>query len=85
MYLIRKKMFRQARACLSCDIYERLEEISCPVFVIGGKKEKIVTAQASVEMYEQLLCEWYLYENGGHSVYEEEKDFNQRVYDFLQS
>lgn len=73
-----------ARACLSCGTYEELAKIQCPVFVIGGGQDKIVTAEASLEMAEKLGCECYLYENLGHAAYEEAKDFNRRVYGFLQ-
>ncbi len=72
-----------ARACLSCDTYGRLAELRCPVFVIGGRQDRIVTAEASLEMAEQLGCEWYLYETLGHAAYEEAKDFNRRIYAFL--
>ncbi|MBR2802502.1 MAG: alpha/beta hydrolase [Erysipelotrichaceae bacterium] len=73
-----------AQACLSCESYELLEKISCPVLVLGGKEDKIVTPEASAEIAGKLNCEVYLYENGGHAVYEEEaKDFNRRVRDFF--
>ena len=64
------------------DVYERLGQISCPVLILGGKEDKIVTADASVEMAEKLDCELYLYENLGHAAYEEAADFNQRILDF---
>lgn len=72
-----------AKACLSCETYEELQKIQCPVFVIGGGQDKIVTAEASLEMAEKLGCKCYLYEELGHAAYEEAKDFNRRVYDFL--
>ena len=53
------------------------------MLVIGGRKDKIVGGQASVELAEKLGCELYMYENLGHAVYEGAKDFNQRVYEFL--
>lgn len=71
------------KACLTCDTYEDLDKIQCPVFVIGGKQDKIVTGKASEELAEKLGCECYLYEELGHAAYEEAKDFNQKVFDFL--
>lgn len=75
-----------AKACLTCDIYGDLEKISCPVFVIGGKQDKVVTGKASEEIAEKLgrdKCEIFMYDELGHAAYEEAKDFNQRVLDFI--
>lgn len=72
-----------AKACLTCEAYQLLDQIRCPVFVIGGKKDKVVTGEASEEIAEKLGCEIYMYENLGHAAYEESKDFNLKVYNFL--
>jgi len=78
-----KRFITLAKACLTCETYEELEKIKCPVLVIGGAKDEVVTGQASKEIAEKLGCEIYMYENLGHAAYEEAKDFNKRVYDFL--
>ena len=72
-----------AKACLGCKVYEELARIQCPVLVIGGEQDQVVGADASREIAEQLNCPIYMYENLGHAAYEEAKDFNQKVYDFL--
>ena len=72
-----------AKACLTCDTKDRLAELSCPVLVIGGRKDKIVGLDSSEEIVQRLGCEYYIYEDLGHSAYEEAKDFNKRVYRFL--
>lgn len=72
-----------AKACLTCDTYEELDKIKCPVLVIGGVKDKIVTGQASKEIAEKIGCEIYMYEELGHAAYEEAGDFNRKVYEFL--
>lgn len=72
-----------AKACLTCDTYERIENITCPTLVLGGKQDQIVTGEASEEIAEKLRCELYLYEQYGHSAYEEASDFNRRIYDFF--
>ncbi len=72
-----------AKACLTCNVYDELEKIQCPVFVIGGMQDKVVSGEASVEIAEKLGCKIHMYEELGHAAYEEAKDFNQRVYDFL--
>ena len=73
-----------AKSCLTCDTYENLNKIKCPVLVLGGKQDKVVTGEASEEIAEKLGCEIYMYEELGHAVYEEAKDFNKRIYRFLQ-
>ncbi|MBR5642255.1 MAG: alpha/beta hydrolase [Firmicutes bacterium] len=72
-----------AKACLTCDTYDRLPQLTCPVLVLGGRLDKIVGSMASEEIAQRLGCECHIYENLGHSAYEEAKDFNKRVYDFL--
>lgn len=73
-----------AEACLTFEVYEELQAITCPTLVLGGAKDLVVSGQASLELADKLGCPSYLYENLGHSAYSEAKDFNQRVFDFLQ-
>ena len=72
-----------AKACLTCNTYDVLDKISCPVFVLGGRQDKVVTGVASEEIAAKIGCKIHMYDNLGHAAYEEAKDFNQRVYDFL--
>ncbi len=78
-----KRFMMLAKSCLTCNAYEELDKIKCPVFVIGGKQDKVVGENATEEIADKLNCEIYLYENLGHAAYEEAKDFNQRVLEFL--
>ena len=78
-----KRFVLQAKTCLTCDTYEQLENIKCPILVIGGGKDQIVTDIASEEMAIKLNCQLHMYEDLGHGAYEEAKDFNQIVYQFF--
>lgn len=78
-----ERFIRLAKSCLTCDIYDELDKIRCPVLVLGGREDKVVTPQASEEIAERLGCPIHMYEGLGHSAYEEAKDFNRRVYDFF--
>ena len=60
-----------AKACLTCNTYEELEKIQCPVLVMGGGKDLVVTGEASIELAEKLGCGLYMYEQLGHAAYEE--------------
>lgn len=72
-----------ARACLTCDVYDRLGQIRCPVLVIGGREDQIVTGRASEEIAERLGCQLYMYQGLGHAAYEEARDFTSRVAAFF--
>ena len=73
-----------AKACLSCDVYDRLDRITSPTLVLGGADDQIVTGAASLEIAERCGCTVHLYDGLGHAAYEEAADFNARIYDFLQ-
>lgn len=72
-----------AKSCITCATYEELDKIQCPVLVLGGKQDKVVTGKASEEIAEKLGCEIFMYEELGHAAYEEAKDFNKRIYEFF--
>ena len=72
-----------AKACFTCNTYEVLDQIKCPVLVLGGRQDKVVTGSASEEIAAKLGCKIHMYDSLGHAAYEEAKDFNQIVYDFL--
>ncbi len=72
-----------AKACLSCQTYDELGKIRCPVLVIGGGRDGVVSAEASDEIADRLGCPCHMYEDLSHEAYSEAKDFNRRVYDFL--
>lgn len=72
-----------AKACLTCNTYDELDKIQCPVLVLGGGKDKVVTGEASMEIAEKLNCECYIYSELSHEAYNEAKDFNKRIYEFF--
>lgn len=72
-----------ARACVTCDILDRLPEIRCPVLVLGAGQDQILTGQASRDIAGALDCECHIYEDLGHAAFEEDKDFNRRVLEFF--
>ena len=78
-----KRFIILAKACLTCSTYAELEKIQCPVLVLGGGKDQVVTGEASVELAEKLGCKLHISEELGHAAYEEAADFNRRVYEFF--
>ncbi len=80
-----ERFIRLARSCLTCNSYDELDKIKCAVLVIGGRKDLVLTGEASEEISEKLGCKLYMYDELGHAAYEEAKDYNLRVYGFLQT
>lgn len=78
------RFFVQADACLTHDAYESLNHIKAPTVVIGGEKDLSLGGDASKEIAAKIpSAELQMYAQWGHGLYEEAKDFNQVVLDFL--
>ena len=78
------RFFVQADACLTHDAYESLNYIKAPTVVIGGEKDLSLGGDASKEIAAKIPgAELQMYAQWGHGLYEEAKDFNQVVLDFL--
>lgn len=74
----------QAASCVQHNTYEKLKNIVCPTLIIGGEDDKIVSVAASIELADKIKdSELFIYKGLGHAVYEEAKDFNNRVMSFL--
>ena len=74
-----------AQACIEHDAFDELVQITCPTLVIGGKKDQIVTGEASIEISTQISgSEIHMYEEFGHAANEEAKDFLDRIMEFCQ-
>ena len=69
-------------ACLTCDTYDRLKEIKCPVRVMAGKQDAIISSTESVKIAEALGTEAILFEGLGHAAYET-KEYQKKVLEFL--
>ena len=74
----------QAHACLGHDAYGELDRITCPTFVVGADCDKVVGPDASRELARRIAgSRLWMYAGLGHGAYEEAKDFNGRVLEFL--
>ncbi|MEO1126493.1 MAG: alpha/beta hydrolase [Cyanobacteria bacterium J06639_16] len=74
----------QANACINHNAYSLLDQIKCPTLVIGGDSDKVVGKNTSEEMAEKIQdSKLVVYKGLGHGAYEETKDFNQQVKNFL--
>ena len=74
----------QASACLGHDAMDELHQITAPTFVIGGEKDLALGGDASREIAEKIPhSRLHMYPGWGHGLYEEEKDFNSLVLEWL--
>ena len=79
-----ERFYIQAKACLTHDAREVLHQIRASTLVIGGEQDLTLGGDASREVAERIPnAELRMYEQWGHGLYEEAKDFNRVVFDFL--
>lgn len=79
-----RRFLIQAESCMNHDSYSELDKILCPTLIIGGDSDRIVGGDASRELANKIqICELFIYNGLGHAVYEEAKDFNDRVLEYL--
>ena len=73
-----------AESCLRHDASKEIAKIQCPVLIIGGRRDKIVSDKASEEIHERIPgSSLYMYDDLGHGLYEEADDFLERVTSFF--
>lgn len=78
------RLFVQADACLTHQAYENLHQIKAPTLIIGGEKDKALGGDASREIAAKISgAVLRMYGQWGHGLYEEAKDFNRVILDYL--
>ena len=78
------RFFVQANACLTHDAYESLHKIKAPTLVVGGEQDKALGGDPSKEIAARIPgAQLRMYKQWGHGLYEEAKDFNQVIVEFL--
>jgi pimeloyl-ACP methyl ester carboxylesterase len=78
------RFFIQADACIQHNSMNRLPQITAPTLVIGGEKDLALGAQPSRKIAAAIPhAQLHMYPQYGHALYEEAKDFNRVVLDFL--
>lgn len=79
-----ERFFIQADACLSHNTLAGLSRIQSPTLVIGGEKDLALGGEASREIAASIPgARLHMYPQWGHGAYEEAKDFNTLVLQFL--
>ena len=80
----KERFIIMAESCIGHDAYDKLDRIAAPTFIIGGERDETVSGEASKELAQKIPgSELFMYEEYGHGLYSEAKDFNERVINFL--
>ncbi len=79
------RFLKNACAILGFDCRGELSKISCPTLIIAGSDDRTVGNEAASELHRGIAgSELYVYEGLGHGVFEEAKDFYDRVWEFCE-
>ena len=79
-----KRFLIQANAILHHNAYGELGEIKSPTLIVGADMDEIVGVQSSRDIADKITgSKLQIYSGFGHGVYEETKDFNKRILEFL--
>lgn len=80
------RFIRMATACIIHDMYDELEKISAQTLVIGGGKDRTVGPDAAGELADKIRgSKLLIYPEYGHGLYDQAKDFKQKVYEYFMS
>ena len=65
------------------DLRSELKRLSCPVYVIGAENDTVMGRTSAAELANLLNCEYFVYPEYGHGVYDEAPDFAKRLAEYL--
>ena len=78
------RFFLQANACLTHDAFGDLGRIGSPTLVIGGEQDMALGGEPSRQIAAAIPgAKLKMYPQWGHGLYEEARDFNRVLLDFL--
>lgn len=77
------RFLKNAHAILGFDARGELSRISGPTLILAGSDDRTVGNDAAFEMHREITgSTLFIYDGLGHGVFEEAKDFYDRVFDF---
>ncbi len=78
-----ERFLRNAEAILDFDVREELSKIKCPTYIIAGDDDNTVGNDAPYELNRGIEGSGiYIYNGLGHGLFDEAKDFYDRVLEF---
>jgi len=77
------RFMKNAFAILAFDARAELSHISCPTLIISGDDDRTVGNDAAYELKKGISdSELFIYKGLGHGLFEEAKDFYDRIFEF---
>ena len=74
----------QSQSCLTHDSLEVLKEIHCPTLILGALEDDVIGVDGSKELAKAISgCQLLILKHSGHALYEENKEFQEAVCEFL--
>ncbi len=73
-----------AAACGTFDIYDDMDKIKCPTFVIGDINDNVLGVEGSYDIADRLKCKSFIYEEYSHAVYDEAEDIQEKILKFFE-
>lgn len=74
-----KRFACMVAACDGFSVYDELEKLRCPVFVVGSARDAVLGAQSCAEIAMRLGCPLTIYEGYSHAVYDEAPFFRTQM------
>ena len=79
-----KRITIQSQSCLTHDSLEVLKEIQCPTLILGALEDDVIGVKGSKELAKAISgCQLLILKHSGHALYEENKAFQEAIYEFL--
>ena len=73
-----------AKACINHNAYSSLHKITSETIVIAGDNDKVLSTEASIEIAKKIPNSTLrIFKNYGHGLYEETKNYQKCVVEFL--
>ena len=79
-----KRFVILSKGVIGFDMLSKLYKIQCPVLVLGGGKDKLMCRKDFETLAKKTHGELYIFEDGYHSIYDEEPEFRNRTFEFFE-
>lgn len=80
-----ERFLKNAQAILGFDCRDDLTKINCPTLIIAGSDDHTVGNEAAYELHRAITgSDLYVYDGLGHGVFDEARDFYDRILEFFE-